>query len=293
MENKFTYDTLYVNGDSWTAGHFIDPKLQKEGVKDCNDPRNDAYRLRNTWPHHVGRVLGLNVINGAHAGASNDRIVRSTMDDLLGLLKTKKAKDIFVMIGWSSPERKDFFYKEQNGQNGAWDTLYPAELEHWHSSDPLREDFYKSYVLRYWNVEEYYTRHILNVKMLTNFLISKRIKFKFFDCFYENKRAVLAGDTAINRLPTLASSIKRWASLQNEKYLKHVGIVNLVQQYEVLYNKHFVSPTFADYLLDKVANERKDYSKIEKYLHVHPTKLGHKEWGTYIVSKFKDGKFRR
>lgn len=282
---KLNFNTLYTCGDSWTAGHFISPKLQKLGVKDCNDPRNTTYRLKYAWPAYLGSKLGVNVINQGHAGASNDRIVRTVINGITELLKTHKAKDLFVLIGWSSPERKDFFYKDEKKGVRAWDTLYPAEVDHWSDdNDPIREDFYKSYVLRYWNVEEYYTRHMINNITLSSFLKSKRIKFKFFDCFYEHKRTVLSGNPDFTDFPTLSSAINKWAEQQKESgYLKHVGIDTTLELYSEIYSKHYIKPSFTDYLLDEVVANKNNYKTVKRYLHVHPTKLGHQEWAEYLA----------
>ena len=54
------------------------------------------------------------------AGSSNDSIVRRLVPSVFELLKKYKGDDIFVIVGWTSPERKDFF-TENN-----WETLYPA-----------------------------------------------------------------------------------------------------------------------------------------------------------------------
>jgi len=89
---SLSFKTLYTNGDSWTAGHFIQPKLEKEGIRDCNNPANKKYRLKYAWPAYAASRIGCNVINNAHPGASNDHIVRSTINDIEELLLTTPAK---------------------------------------------------------------------------------------------------------------------------------------------------------------------------------------------------------
>ena len=41
-------------------------------------------------------------------GSSNDGIVRRVLPNVLRLLTQYKPNELFVIIGWSSPERKDF-----------------------------------------------------------------------------------------------------------------------------------------------------------------------------------------
>ena len=102
---------ILCDGDSWTAGDIINPELKliNENHANVNDPLNDSYRLPKVWPHKLGKLLNIDTLNIAHAGSSNDAIVRRTMRKVKELLLDYEAKDLFVIIGWSSPERKDFY----------------------------------------------------------------------------------------------------------------------------------------------------------------------------------------
>jgi hypothetical protein len=155
MSDKVTFKTLYTHGD------IVDPDIFPDQPWHTMHPDNDAYRLPKVWPGKLSiKLPGVEVINKGFAGSSNDRILRETVNDVLGLLTTKKPEDIYVIIGWSSPERKDFFYRPLGERGGAWDTVYPAEMLHWEDKDDsIRNDFYKNYVSIYWNEEEYITRY--------------------------------------------------------------------------------------------------------------------------------------
>lgn len=67
---------LYVNGDSFTYG---------TGVEHSN-----------TWAYLLSQRLGINLVNDAVPGSSNDRIVRTTLDSLA------KYNPELVIIAWSS-----------------------------------------------------------------------------------------------------------------------------------------------------------------------------------------------
>ena len=97
---------IYCDGDSWTAGDIVDPELFGDDLTKVNDPRNTPYRLSKVWPG----MLAYETINESEAGSSNDAIVRRVYRNVLNLLKENKPEDLFVIIGWSSPERKDFYY---------------------------------------------------------------------------------------------------------------------------------------------------------------------------------------
>ena len=107
---------ILCEGDSWTSGDMINPKLNTTNI---NHIDNDEYRLPKVWPHKLGSLLGIDILNTSVAGSSNDGIVRRLVSNVLDLLKKYDGSEIFVIVGWSSPERKDFY------TNGSWETLYP------------------------------------------------------------------------------------------------------------------------------------------------------------------------
>ena len=171
---------LYCDGDSWTAGDIVDPKLFGDNVAEVHHPDNEQYRLPRVWPHKLGKLLGVKVLNKAHAGSSNDGIVRRVLPNILRLLTQYKPDELFVIIGWSSPERKDFFYKDE------WKTMYPNEYNELNEKDEI-DKFKKTYFKYFWEEQEYTQRYIEQNLLLHNFLESKGIKHLFFDAFYETK----------------------------------------------------------------------------------------------------------
>jgi hypothetical protein len=65
----------------------------------------NEYRKAHSWPGVVGRLAGLEVINGGRGGSSNERILRSTINDVVRL---KLGPDDFVIIGWTEHERLEY-----------------------------------------------------------------------------------------------------------------------------------------------------------------------------------------
>ena len=114
---------ILCGGESWTSGDIIDPELQSNGVTYVNHSDNDEYRLPKVRPHKLGKLLNVDVKNCAAAGCSHDTIVRDVMEHTLNLLKNYKNEDIFVIVGWTSPERKDFYYEYEN--ESFWETMRP------------------------------------------------------------------------------------------------------------------------------------------------------------------------
>lgn len=276
---ELNFNLLYANGDSWTAGDIVDPELFGNQLQHSMHPDNAQYRYPRVWPHKLGKMLNVETINNSHSGASNDRIVRTTINDITKLVKLYNPHDMFVLIGWSSPERKDFFYRKPEAGHGVWDCLYPAELKHWKDeADPIRNNFYKNYVLGYWHEEEYITRHIMNVLFVHNFLKNLGIKHLFFDCFYEKKEAVLDNNRhQLYDQPILKTYIEKFASTTPLKALEFYELENTIEHYLEIYEKVYIKETFVEYLKALRIKEPK-----HNYLDFHPTELGHEKWAEYL-----------
>ena len=94
-----TVDTLYCNGASLVWGQ----ELGNE---------SEDYRSTHAFPGLVAKHYNLALINSALPGASNHRIVRTTVNDVSNLLL--KNKQPLVVIAWSLPHRFELFSKEIN-----------------------------------------------------------------------------------------------------------------------------------------------------------------------------------
>ena len=171
---------LLCDGDSWTAGDIVDPEIFGEQLEHVNHPDNRPYRLPRVWPHKLGKLLGVDVENKSVAGSSNDAIVRRVVGDVIDLLKTYQPNEIYVIIGWSSPERKDFFFKgEWDGDFlESWETLYPAQYSQ-NLPNKEVEKFYDTYLKYFWHEEEYLNRY------------KKSLDEDVFDSMIEMKKILL------------------------------------------------------------------------------------------------------
>lgn len=276
---------IYANGDSWTAGDIVDPELFPDQPWHVNHPENAAYRLPKVWPHKLGAKLGVEVINNSIAGASNDTVLRSSINDLIDLLKKYKPEEILVLIGWSSPERKDFFYKWDINGEGYWECLYPAELNHWSSDREELMDFFKLYVKNHWYEEEYITRHCLNTITLHNFLKANNVKHKFFNAFYEGKKEVL--DPTSHQLyesTPLDSYISDFVVDKGIKTLKRLHVDNIISEYKNIQKEFFFNKSFIKYLFEQTG-----IHKQEELIDYHPTELGHKLWSEFLYEELQKG----
>ena len=163
---------ILAEGDSWTAGDIINPDIVKDLKGNVNDKLNDSYRLPKVWPYKLGTKLNIEVINEAIAGSSNDGIIRRTINKVTELLNVYKEEEIHVIIGLTSPERKDFYHKKDNDYG--WDVLYPLD-----SSEITEERklFKKVYSSIYWNKEEYFSRYLQCFYLPIQFLQSQHSRW--------------------------------------------------------------------------------------------------------------------
>jgi hypothetical protein len=266
---------LIAEGDSWTSGDILNPELERKGITDVNSPFNDTYRLPKVWPSKLGTKLSLQVKNFAVAGSSNDGIVRRTINNVLRELENHSPEEIFVIVGWSSPERKDFF------RNGSWDTVYPMEIQRFSHSDTDEDIFKRIYAQNYWNEEEFITRYLLGVITLESFLNLHHIPHLFFNGFYENEFGITEQESELN-------FVQKFVKTREISYLSYLHIDKLTQQYNSIRNVSYMKKLFSSYINENIIDEQEEYFK-----HYHPTEKSHELWAEYIEKVLRNGQFSR
>ena len=272
---------ILCDGDSWTAGDIINPELKliNENHANVNDPLNDSYRLPKVWPHKLGKLLNIDTLNIAHAGSSNDAIVRRTMRKVKELLLDYEAKDLFVIIGWSSPERKDFYY---TGEWDAWETIHPVS-NYQPIPDKDIDTFYEIYRDKFWNEQEYVERYIQQNLLLHYFLKEHNVKHLFFDAFYET-RGHRSMFNSLNIDDVIISS-----GYETESHYA-------LMKYFLKVKKEFsLNDSFRNLLLDKNKvfeyNGKQLNSFKEELFNTkdhHPSEKGHEIWAKNLFNELRD-----
>jgi hypothetical protein len=90
---------LYSNGDSWTYGAEFPSET----------PMGDVQRHYTVWPQHLASLMGIPlVVNEAVGAGNNHRIFRRTTNFVLNwIAKNKNPADLFIVLGWTTPERSE------------------------------------------------------------------------------------------------------------------------------------------------------------------------------------------
>jgi Family of unknown function (DUF6071) len=158
---------LYANGCSMTYGSELadDPVTRR-----CRD---DAHRWWSAWPGWLGRGLrAQRVVNQAVPSGSNDRVVRTALEWCASALASGiPPEELFVVIGWSSPLRREFYVA------GAYRQLVP----HHGYALPELDLLATAYREVAWSELDSMARFVGQVVLLQSFLKLHAIPHLFFD----------------------------------------------------------------------------------------------------------------
>lgn len=261
---------LIVIGDSWTYGSEIrDPNFGKE-INDW-DQQNDEYRLPKIWPTKLSKMLGFDeCINLSYPAASNDRSVRVLINWLTQVYfsKSKSTDEVFVIVGLTSPERKDFYYKdEEKSSDNFWMTLWPM-WTHKYLQEPINK-FSEMYIKYFWNKEEYANRYVNQLFQLQTLFERHNIKFLMFQAFYQSTEI----------------GFKHW---KDDPYIRDYNatvdqlIWDMIDPVKFV-NKDNKIHSFHNYIIDRDETEDKTVSLLD----MHPSETGHTWWAEYLYNYIK------
>ena len=257
-------------GDSWTGGHFLDPTVEYIHLLHDN---NKEYCNSKTWVRHLQNQTQIKTINLGEPACSNDRIVDRVDKELGNILQEYKPEDILCIVGWSSPERRDFNIKFKSFNEKL--ILLPAEGSSIQKREELITrfgkldgdkiwDFYQNYFYYFWCYEEYINRHRNNVVLTDSIFTKLNIDVLYFDAFYETS-------VFVNKQT-------------REAHYQLATHGQIGKQYSSIYKNKFIPYTFREYL-----EEMKDKSLFEKDDY-HPTEKGHIVWAKHITEILNDRK---
>ncbi len=188
---------LIIHGDSWAQGsELIDPdlkykypNLKPEQIEKNLFLFNENYQLRKSFGGILSNHIGLNTYtNLAHAGCSNDSIVRETVRHISHEMKNfqQKGSDLFVLIQWTWASRVDFFFDEpvfwlpdhnlETDGTSYWQTLCLYDSVNKSSYNKMRNCYYQ----HCFHSQENISRFLHQVLFLQSFLKVNKIPFLFF-----------------------------------------------------------------------------------------------------------------
>jgi hypothetical protein len=118
------------------------------------------------YPYHLSRGLKANIVNLAKPGSGNSRMIRNVIE------YTDKFPTDLVIIGWSSPGRKEF--ADADGVFDLWPgysgALYRAGGQTWRLE-------LLDYINKYHDPEYIYQQYLIDVIMMQSYLKQRGIKY--------------------------------------------------------------------------------------------------------------------
>ena len=134
----------------------------------------------------LAKHLNVPVTNLSWPADDNGTILRRTINYISQkyLANNLPTDQLFVIIGWTSPERNSFWYKDHELSH-----LFRLWPQVKHFDAVAQEKFWELYVAYLWNAEEYIPRYVLNVLQLQSFCNDNNIKWMCFNSFYQTPNA--------------------------------------------------------------------------------------------------------
>lgn len=292
MENE---KILLTNGDSWTFGSEImapeflaGPHERGYGManrykKNHHDweKRNDYYRVPRIWPTMLANNIGYKSINLAWPARSNDTIYHTTVGWLLEnyIIPRKNTDNLLVIIGWSSPERKNILIKDQETIH--LQTFWPAMADTNFYPSTMVIDYFKFYVNNLWLEQEYISRYIEQNHMLQCFCKSNGIRYYCFNSFYQTPGTGPNDWKELNITDTLESwksaKIKGWfdPSFSWEKELKRLENLWKSVDESSFILKDQKNGSFKSHVQTALGRSK-------SMINWHPSPDGHEEWARFL-----------
>jgi hypothetical protein len=275
--------TILVAGDSWTFGSEIKDPTLSEDIKDW-DVKNNSYRIPRIWPTLLATELGTSLTNLSYPAASNDRILRLTESWLYEnyISINKDTRDLTVIIGWTSPERKDFVYDDPSKKhsNPNWTTIWPQQGG-FNYIQPGMNSFFKTYVTYLWHEREALNRYVHQVTAIQNLCKVHNIKLLMFQAFYDKGLGIHGADENIDNFidhknPGYINDEFEKAEIGENYPGWHHHYSNELNKtmWECLDQKIFLQQSFFGYM--------KKHDMDKTITGQHPNELGHKLWADHI-----------
>lgn len=274
---------LICDGDSWVFGcEIVNPEIQKRYPKNIHPgeydylKENDEYRIKKIFPTYLAELMGADVINLSWPADDNGTILNRTITYITEnyISKNISTENLFVIIGWSSPERNFFWYKDENFSSRF--RLWP-QVKHFDKKP--QEKFWELYVTYLWNQEEYLPRYVMNVLQLQNFCEVNKIKWMCFNSFYQtpNENITEWSDLDVRKELEFLTNKKALHGFSfNQNYEKRKSIdYNYLSIWDTINNKNF-------YKKNETNNTFKSFIESKKIEPIfngwHPSPSSHKIW---------------
>lgn len=267
-------------GDSWMWGaELVDPVEEPVPLFNIpggeferhHKPINLKYRLKNRYVNLFQDLIGAEeLVDLSKCSISNDTIKRRLLNWLCaeGYLSGKDTSNLFVLIGWTSPERREFYWKDRYGEDnyihfGPW----TMDIKHHPCStnkhEPELDEFFRLYFDHFWNEKEFIDRWMRQVYETQVLLKSLNIKYVMHQAFYHHHHQM----------------INQWSDDEYKKKIEAVddqvkNLWELVDPIRFMHKNDHIS-TAHHYMLSQGTHD-------EMFIVFHPSIKGHEVWANHL-----------
>lgn len=271
-------------GDSWCWGaELVDPIEEPIPIMTLNEdsywrqlkPVNQEYREKHRYLNLLANKLGADdIIDLSKPAYSNEAIIRVLIQWLSeeGYMSGRDTSDLFITIGWTSPERREFYTCKDNGEEYYWEVgPWSAERDHAGNSD--WNEFFKLYALHFWKEKDFMRRWIHDVWRTEAMLKHLKIKYVMHQAFYHH----------------YLKSIRQWKDNEYKSNGFHHILPADVKLWQNIDSTRFVNKdseeigTAHHYMLQQVDG---DFDKV--FVIWHPNANGHRIWAEYLYNYIKE-----
>jgi len=282
---------LVLDGDSWTFGsEIIDPYIIKKYPMDHPTAidwkaENDDYRKSNIFGSYLSELMGAQrLTNLSWPADDNLTILRRTMSFIINnYIKPKiPLDDVFVVIGWTTPERSHFWFKDDVENFDGVFRLRPI-LDGKFNTESQKK-FWEMYVKHIWNPEQYLIDYLHVVYQFQIFCEVHKIKWLCFNAFYQLPDHDISEWKDIDYRSEITSNHNllgmQYQAIEKSRYSQRY-------QYENLWN--MIDPV-RFYKKDQKENSFKSFcyknSKIP-FNGFHPSEESHNLWASELYNYIK------
>lgn len=257
-------------GDSWAWGaELVDPAEEKVPIMTLPGggfdrqfkPINMEYRLKHRYVNVFAEKINADcIIDFSKPSNSNDAIFRNVVSWLSNDVSNLNKEEIFVSIGWTSPERAEFYYDNNYISAGPW------SIDQFKNTNSDLHLFFNLYYKYFSEPQWFFQKYLQTIWATQTLLDSFNIKYAMHQAFYHH----------------FDEAITSWNDrVYKEKYM-NINFNNTLQNlWNNIDDVKFINKNSKK--LSTAHSVMVDVGGLDNVFEVfHPNALGHKIWGDYL-----------
>ncbi len=282
---------IVVCGDSWVFGsEIVDPELAKNYPKKTHPTvydhfeENDAYRRDRIFTKYLSDIAGVQVTNLGWPADDNGIILKRALNYVTQnyIVKNRPTDNLFLIVGWSSPERNHFYYQDED-----FNDIFRIWPNDRNFRSKQQEQIWKLYVEHIAYPEQYFTDFVLQVTQLQNFCLAHNVNWMCFNSFYQTSGLGIRDWHDVNISEELEMLYKRVGAYTYITHQPDSGRQLEFMDYRMIWNQ--IDPV-RYYNKDQKFNTFKTFIQRsgrpydEMFSGYHPSPQGHEVWANELFS---------